>query len=80
MNILGLKRWRSIQPTLRMRLTLVYGGAFLVAGCVLVAVMYLLVRNRLGPTGQTVIRASAPSTPPRPRPMSCSSMAFPMAR
>ena len=69
MNILGLKRWRSIQPTLRMRLTLVYGGAFLVAGCVLVAVMYLLVRNRLGPTGQTVIRASAPSSAGAPPPV-----------
>ena len=42
--------------TLRARLTLVYGGAFLLAGLVLVGVMYLLVRNRLGPRDRVFVR------------------------
>jgi signal transduction histidine kinase len=51
----GVNRWHSWRPGLRARLTLIYGGMFLVAGFVLVSVMYLLVRNRLQPTSQVVV-------------------------
>jgi signal transduction histidine kinase len=39
------------RPTLRVRLTMMYGATFLAAGVLLVAVMYLLVRDRLGQPG-----------------------------
>jgi hypothetical protein len=42
----GWPRW-----TARLRLTLWYGGLFLLAGLVLVATSYLLVRQRLMPQG-----------------------------
>lgn len=38
---------RGRRPSMRVRLTLLYGGSFLVAGAVLMAIMYLLVRNQL---------------------------------
>lgn len=38
-------------PTLRVRLTMMYGATFLAAGVLLVAVMYWLVRDRLGQPG-----------------------------
>jgi signal transduction histidine kinase len=57
---LGVQRWRARRPTLRVRLTLLYGGVFLVAGIVLVGVMYLLVSKRLGPTSHFVIRSTSP--------------------
>ena len=38
-------------PTLRVRLTMMYGATFLAAGVVLVAVMYWLVQDRLGQPG-----------------------------
>jgi hypothetical protein len=40
--------------TARLRLTLWYGGLFLLAGLVLVATSYLLTRQRLTPTGAGV--------------------------
>ena len=42
-----LRRPRWWRPTLRARLTIVYGGLFLVAGVVLVGLSYLLVRANL---------------------------------
>jgi signal transduction histidine kinase len=47
---------RRVWPrwTARLRLTLWYGGLFLLAGLVLVATSYLLVRQRLMPTGAGV--------------------------
>jgi signal transduction histidine kinase len=49
-------RGRGAWPrwTARLRLTLWYGGLFLLAGLVLVATSYLLVRQRLMPTGAGV--------------------------
>jgi signal transduction histidine kinase len=55
--------WRSRLPSLRVRLTLIYGGMFLVAGVVLVSVMYLLVRDRLQPTSSQVIVQSNLAAP-----------------
>ena len=43
------RRLSRFPLTLRARLTIVYGGVFLIAGLVLVLVMYLLMRNRVGP-------------------------------
>lgn len=64
--------FRRRQPTLRARLTLIYGGLFLAAGLVVVALMYLLVRYRLAPTSAFVIKrtvrtgdAPFPPTPGR---------------
>jgi len=47
--------------TLRARLTLVYGGVFMLAGLALVFVMYLLVRNRIGPENRVFFRADGSS-------------------
>ena len=51
-----------VRPTIRVRLTLLYGGSFLVAGAVLVSIMYLLVREQLrpGPT-MAVLQPAVPS-------------------
>ena len=57
-----------VRPTIRVRLTLLYGLSFLVAGAVLTTIMYLLVREQLRP-GQAV-SVLLPSEPlagqPRP--------------
>ena len=45
---------RRFRPTLRMRLTLVYGGLFLIAGIVLLGVTYLLV-DRQVPGGNVML-------------------------
>ena len=42
-----MRRPRWLRPTLRARLTIVYGGLFLLAGVVLVGLSYLLVRSNL---------------------------------
>ncbi|MEV6969468.1 HAMP domain-containing sensor histidine kinase [Hamadaea sp. NPDC051192] len=61
---------RRFRPTLRMRLTLVYGGLFLMAGMVLLGVTFLLVQQQLPGTGNMVqikmsgqIKGSPKSTP-----------------
>jgi signal transduction histidine kinase len=51
-----------LRPTVRLKLTLTYGGLFLLAGALLLALNYALVRNSLGPApnvGLTFV-ASAP--------------------
>ena len=51
------------RPTVRLKLTLAYGGLFLIAGALLLALNYALVRNSLGPApnvGLTFV-ASAPA-------------------
>ncbi|MFJ6216342.1 sensor histidine kinase [Streptomyces sp. NPDC092296] len=40
-------RWLPFRPTIRMRLTLLYGGMFLLAGVLLVLVIYMLARQAL---------------------------------
>ncbi len=40
----GLASWLPFRPTIRIRLTLLYGGMFLMAGVVLLLVMYFFVR------------------------------------
>lgn len=52
----------KLRPTVRLRLTLVYGGLFLVAGALLLAVNYLLVRNSLD--RDPVFRVEAPAELP----------------
>ncbi|MCP2325277.1 signal transduction histidine kinase [Hamadaea flava] len=61
---------RRFRPTLRMRLTLVYGGLFLMAGMVLLGVTFLLVQQQLPGAGNMVqikmsgqIKGSPKSTP-----------------
>jgi signal transduction histidine kinase len=57
----GRPRW-----TARLRLTLWYGGLFLLAGLVLVGTSYVLVHQRLEPKGSTVMcSADAAGVPPR---------------
>ncbi|MFG2698757.1 sensor histidine kinase [Kitasatospora sp. NPDC051984] len=41
----GLFAWLSLRPTIRIRLTLLYGGMFLMAGVVLLLLMYYFVRS-----------------------------------
>jgi len=41
----GLFAWLSLRPTIRIRLTLLYGGMFLMAGVVLLLLMYYYVRG-----------------------------------
>jgi signal transduction histidine kinase len=53
------RRWLP-RRTVRLRLTLVYGGLFLLSGAALLAITYLLVSHRL-PTGPVTGRAAAPS-------------------
>ncbi|MFD7903184.1 MULTISPECIES: sensor histidine kinase [unclassified Kitasatospora] len=43
----GMLAWLPFRPTIRMRLTLLYGGMFLMAGIVLLLVMYYFVRQAL---------------------------------
>jgi signal transduction histidine kinase len=54
----GVASWarQQLPLTLRARLTLVYGGAFLVAGLVLVFVMYVLMSSRLAPNDRVWVR------------------------
>ena len=52
-----------LRPTVRLKLTMTYGGLFLLAGSLLLALNYALVRNSLGPApnvGLTFV-ASAPA-------------------
>ncbi|WP_031073829.1 sensor histidine kinase [Streptomyces sp. NRRL WC-3742] len=48
----GLLAWLPFRPTIRMRLTLLYGGMFLMAGVVLLLVMYFFVQQSLQEVGQ----------------------------
>ncbi|MFH8384962.1 sensor histidine kinase [Kitasatospora sp. NPDC018058] len=48
----GLLAWLPFRPTIRMRLTLLYGGMFLMAGVVLLLVMYFFVQQALQEVGQ----------------------------
>ncbi|MEV6207610.1 HAMP domain-containing sensor histidine kinase [Kitasatospora sp. NPDC051914] len=43
----GLFAWLSLRPTVRIRLTLLYGGMFLMAGVVLLLLMYYFVREAM---------------------------------
>ncbi|MGH3490624.1 MAG: sensor histidine kinase [Actinopolymorphaceae bacterium] len=59
---------RLIRPTLRLRLTLLYGGLFFAAGLVLLAVIYVLVDQRI-PEARNLITARVPGpTAPGPGP------------
>jgi signal transduction histidine kinase len=53
-----------LQPTIRARLTLIYGGMFLVGGIVLLALTYFLVKGNVerqnAPIKQTLIQGSTP--------------------
>jgi signal transduction histidine kinase len=54
------RRWLQLpRRTVRLRLTLVYGGLFLVLGAALLAITYLLVSKSL-PTGPRIAGTSAP--------------------
>jgi hypothetical protein len=58
------RRWlRLPRRTVRLRLTLVYGGLFLLSGAALLAITYLLVSRSL-PAGPVMSRAAAPSGAP----------------
>src|SRR5262249_56978220 len=54
------RRWLQLpRRTVRLRLTLVYGGLFLVLGAALLAITYLLVSRSL-PAGPRIAGTSAP--------------------
>ncbi|MFJ9696385.1 sensor histidine kinase [Kitasatospora sp. NPDC101183] len=57
----GLLAWLPFRPTIRMRLTLLYGGMFLMAGVVLLLVMYFFVQQALQEVGQPHLVLSGPS-------------------
>ncbi|MCO5997426.1 sensor histidine kinase [Actinoallomurus rhizosphaericola] len=62
---------RRLQPTIRVRLMLVYGGLFLVGGLVLLAVTYLLVKtNTQGAQAArvTAVQIGASGAPTKPLP------------
>ncbi|MEV5750107.1 ATP-binding protein [Actinoallomurus sp. NPDC052308] len=66
---------QRLQPTIRVRLTLVYGGLFLVGGIVLLTLTYLLAKNNIQPdrpAGVTAVQiesgASAKAISGRPTP------------
>ncbi|MBD0670625.1 sensor histidine kinase [Streptomyces sp. CBMA156] len=56
----GLLAWLPFRPTIRMRLTLLYGGMFLMAGVVLLLVMYFFVRQSLQEVGQPHLVLTGP--------------------
>ena len=53
------------RPTVRLRLTLLYAGVFLLAGAALLTVSYVLVRNNL--TADHVTVGDGPRRPAAPR-------------
>jgi signal transduction histidine kinase len=56
-----------LRPTVRLKLTLTYGGLFLLAGALLLALNYALVRNSLGPApdvGLTFVASGPPGFGP----------------
>jgi signal transduction histidine kinase len=56
-----------LRPTIRLKLTLTYGGLFLIAGALLLALNYALVRNSLGPApdvGLTFVATGPPGAGP----------------
>jgi signal transduction histidine kinase len=56
-----------LRPTVRLKLTLTYGGLFLLAGALLLALNYALVRNSLGPApdvGLTFVATGPPGAGP----------------
>jgi signal transduction histidine kinase len=56
-------RRRRIRPTLRLRLTLLYGGCFIVAGAGLLAITYALFANGTGQSSTTFVPGVALSIP-----------------
>lgn len=58
---------RRFRPTLRMRLTLIYGGLFLVAGIVLLGVTYLLLDQQM-PRGNAFVSINVGGPGPGPGP------------
>jgi signal transduction histidine kinase len=63
----GVPRRLSLRPTVRLKLTLTYGGLFLLAGALLLALNYALVRNSLGPApdvGLTFVATGPPGAGP----------------
>ncbi|MWK39205.1 hypothetical protein GEV43_37740 [Actinomadura sp. J1-007] len=49
---------QRLRPTIRVRLTLLYGGLFLAGGIVLLALTYLLVKGSLQPPGDKLFGKS----------------------
>jgi signal transduction histidine kinase len=59
------QRWRGLpRRTIRLRLTLVYGGLFLLSGAVLLLITYVLVANRLPNVTGARVLMTAPSSQP----------------
>ncbi|MEU9046772.1 MULTISPECIES: HAMP domain-containing sensor histidine kinase [unclassified Kitasatospora] len=56
----GVLAWLPFRPTIRMRLTLLYGGMFLMAGVVLLLVMYFFVQQALQEVGQPHLVLNGP--------------------
>ena len=53
----------TVKPTVRLKLTMAYGGLFLLAGAILLTLNYALVRTSLGRSAPTVgVTFSAPAT------------------
>jgi hypothetical protein len=55
-----------LRPTIRIRLTLLYGGMFLIAGILLLSIIYLLAAEALNARSP----ATSATCPTRPRPAS----------
>ena len=50
------------RSTIRLRLTVLYAGAFFLAGAILIALMYFYLEQSLDPIGPRVRRASSGSS------------------
>jgi signal transduction histidine kinase len=68
----AMRRWRGPAPTIRLRLTVLYGLVFLITGAVLLTIGYLLVRHNLDARWdiRAQLRRLGLPAPGRPRPQS----------
>jgi signal transduction histidine kinase len=62
-----LGRWRRIRPTLRFRLTLLYGACFIVAGAGLLGITYALFADATAPPHTSYVHGTQISIPSPPR-------------
>lgn len=60
-------RWRRLRPTLRFRLTLLYGACFIVAGAGLLGITYALFAHATSPAHTAYVHGTQISIPAPPR-------------
>ncbi len=60
-------RWRRLRPTLRFRLTLLYGACFIVAGAGVLGITYVLFADATSPANTSFVRGTQITIPAPPR-------------